>query len=295
MTSCAVIIPTRDRPEGLRRAVTSALKTAPPDASVIVVDDGGEIPAAQSLETFADARLRVTRNPGPGGGGGSPARNHGVTQTGADVLFFLDDDDQLLPDYVAMVLGALRGPAAGAGYGFAPRRFKEPPRTETRPLTGLVTARTPFDHRAFPFSAGFWIRRSLYDRIGPFATDLQTNSDTEYVCRLQAVQAKGWCAPTPGTLIGTSPTSGAELAHVTRRTKSDRRAEAFKAIINRYPQLVSGDSSTARFLWSRYIKHACRAGQPPRVADICRTVPPDLTRMLLVVALWLRSALGRRA
>ena len=88
----AVVIPSRDRPVLLARAVRSALQ--PGIDEVVVVDDGSDPPAA--LPERGDHRLRVVRQP-EGVRGVSAARNRGIAECRASHVAFLDDDDRLAP------------------------------------------------------------------------------------------------------------------------------------------------------------------------------------------------------
>lgn len=187
MTSCSIIIPTRNRPSLLLRAVSSALAGLPRKAEIVVVDDASDIPAGQVLKDALCERIRVVRNDVPPGGGGSPARNRGIEQSTGDVLFFLDDDDEVLPDYYDRILTSAI--ADGADFGFAARKYAKADsgtcRIEDRGLPhGFVSARTDFARRTFPFSAGFWMKRDAYKAVGAISERLATNSDTEYCCRL---------------------------------------------------------------------------------------------------------------
>jgi GT2 family glycosyltransferase len=58
-----IVIPTRDRPELLERAVESALAQTVRDIQVVVVDDGSSRP----VQLPPDPRLEVVRNPHPWG------------------------------------------------------------------------------------------------------------------------------------------------------------------------------------------------------------------------------------
>lgn len=102
MGRCTIIIPTHNRAVLLERAVVSALMSCPRDGEVLVVDDKSELPAAQVLAHLEDARLKVTINPGPSGA--ASARNWGATQAEGELLFFLDDDDEMCADYCDRVL-----------------------------------------------------------------------------------------------------------------------------------------------------------------------------------------------
>ena len=96
-----IVIPTRDRPHLLERAVRSALAQTVEDIQVVVVDDGSAEPVTLGLE---DPRLLVVRNPRPLGP--SAARNAGLRVAEAAWVTFTDDDDELLPGMVQTSLEA---------------------------------------------------------------------------------------------------------------------------------------------------------------------------------------------
>jgi GT2 family glycosyltransferase len=84
----AVVVPSFNRPVGLRRCLEAllALQGEPPE--IIVVDDGSPTPLAGICAAFG-SRVRCIRqeNRGP-----AAARNAGVQASGADFIAFTDDD-----------------------------------------------------------------------------------------------------------------------------------------------------------------------------------------------------------
>ncbi len=94
----AIIIPTYSRPDLLGRAVKSALNQTVKVMDIIVVNDGPRAP-----NPVPGTRLLST----PGGRGPAYARNFGVKMSSADYICYLDDDDELLPNYVGEQLRAI--------------------------------------------------------------------------------------------------------------------------------------------------------------------------------------------
>ncbi|TGO05804.1 glycosyltransferase family 2 protein [Serinibacter arcticus] len=86
------IIPTTGRPE-LVRAVTSVARQTVDVRPVVVLDRPDAEPTVRALLADIPHELVVTT----GGVGGSAARNAGVEASSADVVAFLDDDDEWLP------------------------------------------------------------------------------------------------------------------------------------------------------------------------------------------------------
>jgi glycosyltransferase involved in cell wall biosynthesis len=89
----SIVIPTYQRPEGLRNCLSGILAlTAPRDSfEVIVVDDGSAADPAYVVETFrGDLDLTLVRQ--PENRGPASARNAGAARAVGDYLLFIDDD-----------------------------------------------------------------------------------------------------------------------------------------------------------------------------------------------------------
>ena len=113
----AVVVPTRDRPATLARALASVRAQTLAPVDVVVVDDGSEPPARVD-----DPQVRVLRHDTPAGS--APARNAAIATLTAPLVAFLDDDDAWRPHALATLAAALdrAGPGAvAAGGGFALR------------------------------------------------------------------------------------------------------------------------------------------------------------------------------
>lgn len=99
-----VVIPTRNRPDMVMRAVRSALGQTHKALEVIVVIDGPDPATASHLATVADPRLTVLeleKNQGA-----AEARNIGVRRGKGDWIAFLDDDDHWMPEKIALQMAA---------------------------------------------------------------------------------------------------------------------------------------------------------------------------------------------
>lgn len=288
MISCSVIIPTRDRSAFLVRAVQSAISAIPEDGEVIVIDDASTVPAAESLSHLNFRRLRVLRNEVALGNGGSPSRNRGANAAAGRVLFFLDDDDEVMPGYFAFVLSS--GASERADFGFSARTFAKRLQTgedtysiERRGLPdGIVSNGQSFARRSFPFSAGFWMTRKAYEVAGPMATTMATNSDTDYCCRLYSKRLVGRYSTQPGIMIHHRQDGDAsQLDSVTRRTKAADRAAAFHQISKRHRTFLASNASAAEFVHQRWMKHAIRADDATGTLCAIATAPQLAVRLKL--------------
>lgn len=108
----SIVVPTRDRPELVNRAIESALHQSHQKIEVIVVDDG----SAERLRLQSeDERVRVIHLESSVGVCG--ARNVAMEYATGYWMVFLDDDDELLPHMVehsmdAAMKSALENPVA---------------------------------------------------------------------------------------------------------------------------------------------------------------------------------------
>jgi glycosyltransferase involved in cell wall biosynthesis len=94
----SVVIPTRERPHLVTRAVRSALAQTMASIEVIVVVDGPDDATHAALDTIEDPRVRVVRIGAPN------ARNVGVREAAAPWTALLDDDDEWRPDKLSIQL-----------------------------------------------------------------------------------------------------------------------------------------------------------------------------------------------
>jgi glycosyltransferase involved in cell wall biosynthesis len=98
MPKVSALIPSRNRPELIRRAVQSVLKQTITDIEAIVVIDGPDPVTERVLAEIVDPRLHVLAlNESVGA---SEARNRGAHCALGEWIAFLDDDDEWLPNKI---------------------------------------------------------------------------------------------------------------------------------------------------------------------------------------------------
>jgi glycosyltransferase involved in cell wall biosynthesis len=96
----SVVIPTRNRPDLVTRAVRSALGQTFTDIEVVVVVDGPDDATIAALAGFADPRLRVVTSPRQEGA--PNARNRGAHEARGAWVALLDDDDEWHPEKLSV-------------------------------------------------------------------------------------------------------------------------------------------------------------------------------------------------
>lgn len=111
----SVVVPTRDRPTLLRRAIESVLAQSYPNWELIVSDDAAGDDAAAVAASFDDARIRHISGPPAGA---SAARNRGIDAVSGPLIAYLDDDNRMHPNWLKAVVWAFeQRPEAEVLYG----------------------------------------------------------------------------------------------------------------------------------------------------------------------------------
>ena len=251
-----VIIPTKNRPGGLRRAVSSIDQTN--TVSVLVVDDGCDLPAAKVLSDLPFSQVRVVVNGGVAGPAG--ARNFGVNVADTEIVFFLDDDDQMIKCYPADVLFALSGDASTADYDFSSIRLGDRTKGVHGP-TGLFGLGSSLSKRLGGLGMGFWIKRDCFIEAGGLDESLRINEDTEFCIRLAKQGRTGWFSAEPGVEI--RPSGGNFVADMVSITDSSRAAErgiAFETILERHGDFLASFPKERLSFVRRAVKYCARSG-----------------------------------
>ena len=101
----SVVIPTYNRAALLPRAMRSVLGQTFADIELIIVDDASQDGSADVAERESDPRVRVVRL--ARNGGVSRALNEGIAVARGELVGFLGDDDEWLPELLERLLARL--------------------------------------------------------------------------------------------------------------------------------------------------------------------------------------------
>ncbi len=184
--SASIVIPTIGRAEYLEVALESvAGQAAASGAEVVVINDGADEHAA-AVAVRHGARVV----PLPVRAGVNRARNAGIQAASSDVIIFLDDDVRVSPGWLAAMLAGVRsdagyevfsGPIRGRLEGGPRACGREPPPISTYDF-GPTDRDVPY-----VFGGNTAIRRSAFERMGPFRDELSGRGDEEeWVLRFTA-------------------------------------------------------------------------------------------------------------
>lgn len=108
----AAVIPLYNKPKSIGRAIRSIYTQTQRPHEVIVVNDGSTDESLAVVKALNYSGLRIISVPN---GGEASARNIGIKATAAEVVLFLDADDEWKPTFVARILSLFSDfPHAGA-------------------------------------------------------------------------------------------------------------------------------------------------------------------------------------
>ena len=190
----SVVIPTRGRPQLVRRAVNSARAQTERNIEIIVVIDGPDPDTCAELAGIADSRLVSV--PLEQSVGGAEARNIGARMARGRWIALLDDDDEWLPDKLAAQLQGAEAHSDGeplvvCRYIVRRQGHTEVLRPRRLPDPGEPIAEFMFDYLCYFQTSTFFCSRELLLQV-PFQKDLPSFQDIDWFLR---------AATTPGVRL----------------------------------------------------------------------------------------------
>lgn len=181
----SVVMPCYNAQAFIEQAVDSVLRQTYPKVELIVVDDGSTDASVDRLGHFGDRlTLLQQRNQGP-----YPARNRGVAASHGEFLAFLDADDWWSRECLAHLATSITASDAAVAYCGWQNVGLQGPRGEPHvppdyehddKLERFLRAAAPW-----PIHAAL-LRRSVWDEVGGFDTDLPTVMDYDLWLRVGA-------------------------------------------------------------------------------------------------------------
>ena len=191
----SVIIPTRNRPQLVKRAVESSMAQTLKEIEIIVVIDGLDISTNRELEKIKEPRLKIVQLTNSKGGAG--ARNAGVAKARGEWIAFLDDDDEWLPQKLERQLAAAeksqykypiiscsltaRTPKGEFTY---PRRF---PRAD-EPLSEYLLARNSLSFgEGLIQTSTILTKKELLEKF-PFQEGLSKHQDWDWLLKVDVLE-----------------------------------------------------------------------------------------------------------
>jgi glycosyltransferase involved in cell wall biosynthesis len=185
MFTITAVVPTCERPVLLKRALQSIVAQELSPTEIIVVDDvgrGHEDATRRDLQRWGFGQVRVVANSHAKGVSG--ARNTGAELAAGELLAFLDDDDEWLPEYLSAALDQFEAKNLGILCADLLCQFEDgvdrPAKTAPDSLLpGFFLTRNP----GF-VGSNIIIRRSLYREVAGFDESIQAAEDMDFGLRV---------------------------------------------------------------------------------------------------------------
>jgi glycosyltransferase involved in cell wall biosynthesis len=187
----SAVIPTRNRPDLVCRAVRSALHQTYAHLEVVVVVDGLDPATVAALEAMREARVRIVAL--PENVGGSEARNIGAREARGEWVALLDDDDEWLPEKLNLQMRLLlksryRFPIGTCrlfahrdnGVSIIPMRMPK----QDEPLSEyLICRKSPVWGEGVIQTSMLVVHKTLLEEV-PFTSGLSRHQDWDWLLRV---------------------------------------------------------------------------------------------------------------
>ena len=186
----SIVVPTHNRPHLVLRALDSIFAQTNQNFEVIVIDDKS-VPALELSDRHRRSFVRLIRN--EKNVGAAAARNIGISAARAPIVAFLDDDDELFPEFVEKMLEKLN-PSAAAHFAWSSVCFADENKDgsvanaiRSRSFYGTPDASDLFrDALTIGTGFGLTVRTDCLKEIDMFDVDLEVTEDTDCILKLMA-------------------------------------------------------------------------------------------------------------
>ncbi len=191
MPAVSVIITTYNRAGLLVEAIESVRSQTYADWELIVVDDESGDSTSQVMEEWVrrDARIRYVRQKHAGV---AAARNRGISEARGEFLAFLDDDDEFLPEKLAVQSDYLRRHPA-AGFVYSQMEVANPGRMVIEPQAEAAVRNLAelFD-RCLIRPSGVLCRSGILHQAGEFDASVEPCEDYDLWLKMAALAPFGF-------------------------------------------------------------------------------------------------------
>jgi len=181
----SVVIPLYNQQQFVAQAIDSILDQTYSPIEIIVIDDGSSDDPQPVLDKYR-GKIQVVSQENQGL---AAARNAGIALARGDFVQFLDADDWLHPDKIRLQLEFMKKERAAISYCEILQYEQASEKSLLRyigPLEDMFGHLYNFWH-LYPLPVhGILLKKELFDRFGPFATDLTACEDRHFFSRLAA-------------------------------------------------------------------------------------------------------------
>ena len=185
----SILIPAYNSERWIAETIRSALAQTWQRLEVIVVDDGSSDRTAAVAREFTSEGVRVVNQPNQGA---SAARNKAFSVSQGDYIQWLDADDLLAPDKIALQMRVVEEggddrtllSSAWAHFMYRPSGATFIPTSLWHDLDPLEWLTRKLSQNLFMQPATWLTSRKLAEAAGPWDTRISLDDDGEYFCRV---------------------------------------------------------------------------------------------------------------
>ena len=199
----SVIMPTYRRPDYLAEALRKILEVRTLSIEIMVIDDSPDAEGREVVGALGDGRIRYSKRDIPTKGRPALLRNDAAGRASGAVLYFLDDDDLVVPEALpgayAMLCRAPQGVLLTLPRPFGANDAKVQSEIAYYERAKKVLGRAPsafeVDARltftsSFVVPSACLIKRSVFEKVGGFPEDFAFCEDVDLFAK--AIASDGY-------------------------------------------------------------------------------------------------------
>jgi len=185
----SILIPAYNAERWIAETLKSALAQTWPRKEIIVVDDGSRDGTLAVAQKFAGPGITIVTQKNAGA---AAARNHALRLSRGDYVQWLDADDLMSPDKIALQMTVAEGAADkrvlySTGWGrfmFRVHAAQSSPNELWADLTPREWLTYKLERNLFLPVSSWLVSRELGEAAGPWDERLSLDDDGEYFCRV---------------------------------------------------------------------------------------------------------------
>jgi len=189
MLYVSVVIPMFNKENYIKRAIDSVFAQTYPYFEIIVVDDGSTDNSLNIVKQLTDKRIRIISTPHFGA---AAARNKGIEAAKAELIAFLDGDDEWKPTFLETILTLVKKYPACGLYATSyevhlPTRKILYPKLQSIPFLweGVLPDYIENTLQDLPIiSSAVVVRKQVFEQVGTFAIGEPLGEDQDMWLRI---------------------------------------------------------------------------------------------------------------
>jgi glycosyltransferase involved in cell wall biosynthesis len=159
---------------------------------IIVINDGSTVDYSDIISNSGELITKYITVENPMGV--SNARNTGISNSSGEWVLFLDDDDEIAPDYVESLISCISEVEQSVGFIWGNVELHKYKKKSVKVTEMLFTYSSDkelaFQASKIGASYGLAVRRNLLNQLGAFDTKFTVGEDTELIIRFLSFDIK---------------------------------------------------------------------------------------------------------